>query len=158
MANNCFNRVSIYAKKEVLEWLDSKLDLSEEAIIEQFGNPEAENFIDKVGCKWISKSDNYFNDDTEYVWQFDSAWYPPSDLLKEMYRQLAGLDPEVFIQGEYEDEAYDPVGVLKIDKDGYRTSEHTPYVDQWEYEEENPDGYYWDDVIEPLLEELRDEI
>ena len=158
MANNCYNIIHIYAKKPVLEWLDTKIEQSEEAIIEQFGNPEADNFIDKVGCKWIAKSDNYFNDDTEYVWHFDSAWYPPSDLLKEMYRQLAEMDPDTFIQGDYQDEGYDPVGVLKIDADGYRTAEHTPNIDQWEFEEENPDGYYFDEVIEPLLEELRDEI
>jgi len=118
-------------------------------IVDVFG-AEAENFIDKVGSKWVTKYDIYGQDETSYEFGLESAWYPPSDMLKEMHRQLVAIDPDIIFTARYWDEAYDPIGVLKITDAGqYLTLETEP-----ESEDEFEGEYYWDDVIDPAFRAL----
>ena len=153
MANVCKTIATIKAKKETLDWLDEKLSKGAEAIIEQFGSQRAENMIDRIGCKWIDPVD-LWGDESELVWNVDSAWYPPDVLLKNMFVQLRTIDPTATIEGTYEDEGFRPVGVFKIDEAGWDYLEADIDDDQWEWEEENPDGFFYDDVVQPVLEEL----
>jgi hypothetical protein len=159
MANICRTDVKIEGTPEAINYFvelyencnDGKYPNEGDTphIVDVFG-AEAENFIDKVGSKWVTKYDIYGQDETSYEFGLESAWYPPSDMLKEMHRQLVAIDPDIIFTARYWDEAYDPIGVLKITDAGqYLTLETEP-----ESEDEFEGEYYWDDVIDPAFRAL----
>ena len=164
MANICRTDIRIeaseYAIKSFIEKYegchDGKYPNKEEIphIVDVFG-ADAELFIDKVGSKWVTKYDVYYEGLTVFEFGLESAWYPPSDMLKEMYRQLVDRsDSDVIFTARYWDEAYDPIGVLKIVGEGEILSLETEPEPEDEYEGE----WYWDDVIDPEFERLEKEL
>jgi hypothetical protein len=36
----------------------------------------------------------------------ESAWYPPSDMILEIYKQIAEIDDEIKVSGKYWDEGH----------------------------------------------------
>jgi len=63
---------------------------------------------------------------------------------------LVAIDPDIIFTARYWDEAYSPIGVLKITDAGqYLTLETEP-----ESEDDFEGEYYWDDVIDPEFEQL----
>ena len=157
MANTNRTDVKITSTKEAIDFLwenfenmnDGKYPNEKDTphIADVFGANE-ELFIDKIGSKWITIYDYGANGDTEFEVNFESAWYPPSDMLKEMHRQLIAMDPDVTFTARYWDEAYSPIGVLKITDAGqYLTLEDNSL-------EEDDREYFWDDVIEPAFQAL----
>ena len=159
MANICRTEVKIQGTEDAIKYFVEKYENCNSGkypnekdtphIIDVFG-AEAENFIDRVGSKWVTKYDDYQTDDNTFEFSLESAWYPPSDMLKEMHRQLVTIDPDIIFTARYWDEAYDPIGVLKITDAGqYLTLETEP-----EPEDEFEGEYYWDDVIDPEFARL----
>jgi len=159
MANTCRTDVKIEGTPEAINYFVERYENCNDGkypnegdtphIVDVFG-AEAENFIDKVGSKWVTKYDIYGQDETSYEFGLESAWYPPSDMLKEMHRQLVTIDPDIIFTARYWDEAYDPIGVIKITDAGqYLTLETEP-----ESEDEFEGEYYWDDVIDPEFARL----
>lgn len=158
MANTCRTDVSINASKEAIKMFQEKLENCNDGrypneketphIVDVFG-ADAELFIDKVGSKWISLQEIYTDDEESIEFSLESAWYPPSDMLKEMHRQLIEIDSNVTFTARYWDEGYEPIGVIKITKDGeYITRE----LDDLSVDDE-PE-FFWDDVIDPSFEQL----
>ena len=161
MANTCRTDVKIKGSKEAISYFkekyenchDGKYPNEEETphIVDVFG-ADAELFIDKVGSKWISQYEIFWDDETSYEFGLESAWYPPSDMLKEMHRQLIDIDPDIIFTARYWDEAYDPIGVIKITDAGqYLTLEDNSI-------EDDDREYFWDDVIEPTFERLEKQL
>lgn len=161
MANTNTTIIQITSTKEVIDFLWNTFENMNDGrypnekdtphIVDVFG-ADAELFIDKVGSKWINICDYYSDDDTEFVINFESAWYPPSDLLKEMHRQLVSMDSDVIFTARYWDEAYDPIGVIKITDSGQ-------YVTLDDYSLEYVDSeYFWDEVVEPAFEKLEKQL
>jgi len=159
MANICRTDVKIEGTPEAINYFVERYENCNDGkypnegdtphIVDVFG-AEAENFIDRVGSKWVTKYDIYGQDETSYEFGLESAWYPPSDMLKEMHRQLVAIDPDIIFTARYWDEAYDPIGVLNITDAGqYLTLETEP-----ESEDEFEGEYYWDDVIDPAFRAL----
>ena len=159
MANICRTDVKIEGTPEAINYFVERYENCNDGkypnegdtphIVDVFG-AEAENFIDRVGSKWVTKYDIYGQDETSYEFGLESAWYPPSDMLKEMHRQLVTIDPDIIFTARYWDEAYDPIGVIKITDAGqYLTIETEP-----EPEDEFEGEYYWDDVIDPAFRAL----
>ena len=154
MANTCRTDIKIKGSNEAISYFkekyeschDGKYPNEEETphIADVFG-ADAELFIDKVGSKWITQYEIFWDDETSYEFGLESAWYPPSDMLKEMHRQLIAIDPDIIFTARYWDEAYDPIGVIKITNAGqYLTLENNS-------REEDDREYFWDDVIEPAF-------
>jgi hypothetical protein len=161
MANICRTDVKIQGSKEAILYFkekyeschDGKYPNEEEIphIVDVFG-ADAELFIDKVGSKWITQYEIYYDDETSYEFGLESANYPPSDMLKEMHRQLVAIDPDIIFTARYWDEAYDPIGVIKITDAGQ-------YLELEDYSlEEDGQEYFWDDVIEPAFEKLEEQL
>ena len=159
MANICRTEVKIQGTEDAIKYFVSRYENCNDKeypntqdtphIVDVFG-AKAENFIDKVGSKWVKKYDDYQSDGNTFEFSLESAWYPPSDMLKEMHRQLVTIDPDIIFTARYWDEAYDPIGVLKITDAGqYLTLETEP-----EPEDEFEGEYYWDDVIDPEFARL----
>tara|TARA_R110000782_G_scaffold187044_1_gene277259 strand:- start:61 stop:555 length:495 start_codon:yes stop_codon:yes gene_type:complete len=157
MANTNRTDVTIKGSKEAIKYFQEKYDdcvdgkyPAEEGqthIIDAFG-AEAELLIDRIGSKWISKFEVFVDDENEFEFAMESAWYPPSDMLKEMHHQLAAIDPDIKFTARYWDEEYDPIGVLKITDAGqYLTLEDNSI-------EDDDREYFWDDVIEPAFQVL----
>ena len=161
MANTNRTDVKIKASKEVIDFLYEKFENMNDGkypnekdtphIADVFG-AKAELYIDKIGSKWIKIYDYSANRDTEFEVSFESAWYPPSDLLKEMHCQLVAMDPEVIFTARYWDEAYDPIGVLKITRSGIYLTEEDNSI------EEDDREYFWDDVIDPAFISLEEKL
>jgi len=162
MANACRTDVKIQGSKEAISFFkekyeschDGKYPNEEDAphIVDVFG-ADAELFIDKVGSKWITQYEIFWDDETSYEFGLESANYPPSDMLKEMHRQLVAIDPDIIFTARYWDEAYDPIGVLKITDAGQ-------YLELETIIDEDEDGYeyFWDDIIEPEFERLEEKL
>ena len=83
--------------------------------LDEFG-ADAELFIDKVGSKWVQIWDEgiYHSSDNKCEIYLDTASYPPSDMILEIYRQMAEIDDEIKVSGKYWDEAYNPIGVFEV--------------------------------------------
>lgn len=118
-------------------------------IVDEFG-ADAELFIDKVGSKWVEIFDEgyYHSNDNRCEVYLDSAWYPPSDMILEIYRQMATIDSEIKVSGKYWDEAYQPIGVFEVFKGQIITEEI-------EIDEDEDQEYFWDDIIEPAFDKLQ---
>ena len=158
MANTCRTDVSINASKEAIKIFQTKLENCNDGrypneketphIVDVFG-ADAELFIDKVGSKWISLQEIYTDDEECIEFSLESAWYPPSDMLKEMHRQLIEIDSNTTFTARYWDEGYEPIGVIKITKESeYLTSELN------DLSVEDEPEYFWDDIIVPEFEKL----
>ena len=161
MANINTTLLRVVASKEAIDFLYEKFENMNDGkypnekdtphIVDVFG-ADAELFIDKVGSKWITIQDYYANSDTEFGVNFESAWYPPSDLLKEMHRQLVAIDPDVIFTARYWDETYSPIGVLKITDAGqYLTLEDDSL-------EDDDEEYFWDRMIDPAFGMLEEQL
>jgi hypothetical protein len=163
MANTCRTDIKIQGSKEVIQYFKEKYESCHDGkypneeniphIVDVFG-ADAELFIDKVGSKWVKQFEIYYDDENSYEFGLESAWYPPSDMLKEMHRQLVAIDPDIIFTARYWDEVYDPIGVLKITNNGqYLTLEMIP-----EPEDEFEGEYYWDEIIDPTFETLEKQL
>ena len=161
MANTCRTDVKIQGSKEAILYFKEKYESCHDGkypneeenphIVDVFG-ADAELFIDKVGSKWITQYEIFWDDETSYEFGLESANYPPSDMLKEMHRQLVAIDPDIIFTARYWDEAYDPIGVIKITDAGQ-------YLELEDYSlEEDDQEYFWDDVIEPAFERLEKQL
>jgi len=161
MANTCRTDVKIQGSKEAILYFKEKYESCHDGkypneeenphIVDVFG-ADAELFIDKVGSKWITQYEIFWDDETSYEFGLESANYPPSDMLKEMHRQLVAIDPDIIFTTRYWDEAYDPIGVIKITDAGQ-------YLELEDYSlEEDDQEYFWDDVIEPAFERLEKQL
>jgi hypothetical protein len=152
MANNLKSMIEVHGNEDVVKKLDEILEGVEYGHIASFAKGFYDNVemsedggvmntwsIDNLGSKWT-----YLEDiQGDGAFSIESAWYPPLDFFKHLYRMLVEIDPEVFIEVMYEDEGYDPIGavVIKKDKDG------TPCIWQEEDDEmEDPtEDMDWDD-------------
>lgn len=153
MANYLKSMIEVHGNEDVVKKVDELLEGVEYSDVTSF----AKNFynevemgesgegvlntwsVDNLGSKWT-----YLYDiQGDGAFSIESAWYPPIKFFIHLYNILVELDPEVFIEVMYEDEAYDPIGavVIKKDKDG------TPCIWQEEDDEmEDPTvDMDWDD-------------
>ncbi|MCP4802669.1 MAG: hypothetical protein GY891_07375 [Bacteroidetes bacterium] len=148
MANICTNRIYFYADQSAIDWFEKTVnDLDDEGFIEQFGSEGPHN-IERIGCKWITKDDWDRPDETTYYLGFESAWYPPDTMIKNMVAQLQKHDESAYADGRYWDEAFDPIGIFQCNgPDTWYSDEASVDVD-WENE------MYWDEEVEPAFDEL----
>ena len=130
-------------------------------IADEFG-ADAELFIDKVGSKWIQIWDEgyYRSSDNRCEIYLDTAWYPPSDMILEIYRQMAEIDYEIKVSGKYWDEAYNPIGVFEVYYGQIISEEHHDLDEaEWdemvEEENEDYDRNFWEEVIDPVFTHLQ---
>ena len=153
MANYLKSMIEVHGNEEVVKKVDELLEGVEYSDVTSF----AKNFynevemgesgegvlntwsVDNLGSKWT-----YLYDiQGDGAFSIESAWYSPIKFFIHLYNILVELDPEVFIEVMYEDEAYNPIGavVIKKDKDG------TPCIWQEEDDEmEDPTvDMDWDD-------------
>ncbi len=111
------------------------------------------------------------HDDTEgsseVVFELESAWYPPSDMILEMYRQVVEFneeaDEEVRVFGSYWDEGYQPIGVFEVYY-GQIIEEQHHGLDEVEWEEEiegedaDYDRNFWEEVVDPAFTVLQEKL
>ena len=184
MANTCRTKITIQASREAIQDFVDRLEKCVDGsypnsendkphIIDEFG-AKAELLIDRIGSKWVQMYDGYDSgisehDDTEgsseVVFELESAWYPPSDMILEMYRQVVKFDEEadkeVRVFGSYWDEAYNPIGVFEVYYGQIIEEEHHDLDEsEWDekVEEEGESEYdrnFWDEEVDPAFEMLQ---
>ena len=163
MANICRTKIIIKSTPSAVSDFATRFDNCDDGkyppdpgishIVDEFGW-DAELFIDRVGSKWVTKYDggiSYYGgeSDDEVTLNLESAWYSPSDMIKEIYRQFTLIYPETRIYGEYWDEGYAPIGVFELYNGIIIEEEQVVENEETEME------YFWGDVIEPTFESLR---
>lgn len=185
MANICTTQVDFYASPNAIEWLDQeiekikKADNVTDAFAESFKTesdlqPDGtiSNIIDTIGAKWITISDWGRIDDTQYYLNLETAWHYPKDLMERIAEKLQKMTEEsgeeftnpndetnAMGKGRYWDETFDPIGVfVSYGVGNTDEAESSIDEDQFDWEEENPEGFFWDEVIEPEFESLENEI
>jgi hypothetical protein len=135
-------------------------------IADEFG-ADAELFIDKVGSKWIQIWDEgyYRSSDNRHVAVYlDTAWYPPSDMILEIYRQMAEIDDEIKVSGKYWDEGYQPIGVFEVYY-GQIIKEENHDLDESEWDEDREgegeqeyDRNFWEEEVDPAFDKLQEKL
>jgi hypothetical protein len=180
MANTCRTDIIIKASKKAIENFADRFDKCVDGaypntendsphIIDEFG-AKAELLIDRIGSKWVSIWDggiSYYNDtegSSEVHFSLDSAWYPPSDMILEIFRQMEEIDgvgEDVRVYGSYWDEGYNPIGVFEV-YHGQIISEENHDLDWSEWEEKveaegesEYDRNFWEEEVEPAFEILQ---
>lgn len=106
--------------------------------------------IDRIGSKWVQIYDDgiYHSRANQCEFSLESAWYPPSDMILEMFRQLEEIDPEVKMYGKYWDEGYKPIGMFEV--------YYGIIIDVEEELDVDEDmEYFWDEVVEPAFDGLQ---
>ena len=180
MANTCRTNIVIKASKKAIDNFVERFDKCVDGIypntendsphiIDEFG-AKAELLIDRIGAKWVSIWDGGINyhDDTEGSSEvhlaLESAWYPPSDMILEMFRQMEEIDgvgEGVRVYGSYWDEGYQPIGVFEVYY-GAIISEENNDLDESEWEgkveeegESEYDRNFWEEEVDPAFEDLK---
>ena len=148
MANTCTNRITFYANQSTIDWFEKLIqDFTDQDFIDQFRS-EGEHNIDRIGCKWIMKDDWYRDDDTSYMLGFESAWYPPDIMIKNIVGQLQEYDKTAYAEVRYWAEGFDQIGIFQCDGPDHFISAETSVDVDWDNE------MFWDDELEPAFEEL----
>ena len=187
MANTCRTKITIQASREAIQDFVDRLEKCVDGsypnsendkphIIDEFG-AKAELLIDRIGSKWVQMYDGYDSgisehDDTEgsseVVFELESAWYPPSDMILEMYRQVVEsneeADEEVRVFGSYWDEGYQPIGVFEVYY-GQIIEEQDHDLDESEWDdvieaegEQEYDRNFWEEVVDPSFTVLQEKL
>ena len=187
MANTCRTKITIQASREAIQDFVDRLEKCVDGsypnsendkphIIDEFG-AKAELLIDRIGSKWVQMYDGYDSgisehDDTEgsseVVFELESAWYPPSDMILEMYRQVVEsneeADEEVRVFGSYWDEGYQPIGVFEVYY-GQIIEEQDHDLDEYEWDDEieaegeqEYDRNFWEEVVDPAFTVLQEKL
>ena len=187
MANTCRTKITIQASREAIQDFVDRLEKCVDGsypnsendkphIIDEFG-AKAELLIDRIGSKWVQMYDGYDSgisehDDTEgsseVVFELESAWYPPSDMILEMYRQVVEsneeADEEVRVFGSYWDEGYQPIGVFEVYY-GQIIEEQDHDLDESEWDDEieaegeqEYDRNFWEEVVDPSFTVLQEKL
>jgi hypothetical protein len=168
MANTVTNIVQIYANDEAIDKINERFEVAggygdmvsfakafydePEIIIDRNGE-EGVSFnwsLDNMGAKWV-----YIENDIDMDrWNISSANYYPHEFLKRLFELVVAIDPEAYIVNKYNDETYDPTGVVVYKKDSegnfswyeYEESKEDPTNDMdWEddaYEDERENFIY----------------
>jgi len=149
MANNCVTQINLYANESTMDWFEKLVKTyTVEDFIGQFGTQDAENMIDKIGSKWLILTDHYRVDQHEYYAAFESAWYPPDTLIKNIVAQLQENNEGAYADGRYWDENFSPIGIFQCNgPDSWESAEDDIDVD-WDNE------YFWDEEVEPAFNNL----
>ena len=172
MANS--NRTEIYIESLSKEAIDNFVERFEKChsgpypnqeenphIADEFG-ADAELFIDKVGSKWIQIWDEgiYHSSDNRCEIYLDTAWYPPSDMILEIYRQMAEIDDEIKVSGKFWDEGYVPIGVFEVYYGEIIEEQQSLDEDEWEEEIELKDyeRNFWEEVVDPAFTVLQEKL
>jgi hypothetical protein len=141
----------VQGSHEVMKWMnDNWVNKSESFLIETIGYSGSDS-VEKLNHNVIS--------DQEFWVSCESEDFVPQQLLETLEDYLIkNVDPYVMIQGEYWEEQNTLVGVFYINEMGWEYEEG--YVDENsdEWEENNPDGFYYDEVIRPMIDELKNDL
>jgi len=183
MANICRTEIKIQAPTDAVQnivdrlegCVDGKYPNTENDkphLIDEFG-AKADDLIDRIGSKWVYRYTGHGEDGiseygtiddkdgfSELVFELESAWYPPSDMILEIYRQvveLSGDEESVRVFGSHWDEGYSPIGVFEIYY-GQIIQEENHDLDwsEWDekVEEEGESDYdrnFWDEEVDPAF-------
>jgi|LauGreDrversion4_2_1035121.scaffolds.fasta_scaffold1130788_1 hypothetical protein len=141
----------VQGSHEVMKWMnDNWVNKSESFLVETIGYSGSDS-VEKLNHNVIS--------DNEFWVSCESKDFVPQQLLETLEDYLIrNVDPNVMIQGEYWEEQETLVGVFYINEMGWEYEEG--YVDENsdEWEENNPDGFYYDEVIRPMIDELKNDL
>ena len=165
MANYLNSIIEVHANEEAIKYIDGLLDDTKTGDITSFAQAFYDNVevaesggvmnnwsYDNLGSKWTYLED--IRDNGSFT--LTSAWYPPAKFFIHLYKMLVEIDSDVFIEVVYEDEGYDPIGVIVIKKDG----DGTPciWVEEDEMEDPTIDMDWEDEEYDEVQMEFMDSI
>lgn len=160
MANICSNEVSFYASDDALNWLAGEL----KALMEIMDYRERCQKVEDLFSGVDSYGDTSLGSKYVYIYnydlldqylniEFESAWHCPATMIEtitKMLQERSGDFP-VVSDGRYWEEGVGFAGIFKCDKDGFRSAETD--IDT-EYDEEDEDFDFHEDILEPAFADL----
>ena len=84
-----------------------------------------DDYIDKLGAKWVSFEDIDF-DDLEINLNITSAWSPAHGLFARIYDHVSEMDPDASLLIDWEDEGMNFIGAASYNKFGDDCDEYEP--------------------------------
>lgn len=163
MANVCTTDITFNSNEEGINWLENQIEILRETkyedrvekFFELFKSPGIEDYVEAMGSKWVDFGSNWERDGDEcYILQTESAWNYPDQMIKNIVAKLLEFDDTSNATGRYWDETYSPIGIFECNSTGLQSAETNITEDQEEWEEENPDGYFFEEVVERAFYDL----
>ena len=113
------------------------------------------NAIGYEGSDTYEKNNHNFISDDEFWISIDADDFVPQQFLEHLQEYLNENKGKVtFTSGRYWTEDYSMIGVFYINEGGWEFEEQYTDWDMESWEEENPDGFFYDEVVEPEFEEM----
>jgi hypothetical protein len=136
---------------EVMKWMnDNWVNKSENELVETIGYNGSDS-VEKMNHNVVS--------DREFWVSCESEDFVPQMLLEHFYDYIKdNVESNVLIEGEYWDEETTLVGAFYINEGGWEAEEAYTDEDSDEWGENNPDGFYYDEVIRPVIDELKNQL
>jgi hypothetical protein len=136
---------------EVMKWMnDNWVNKSENELVETIGYNGGDS-VEKMNHNVVS--------DQEFWVSCESEDFVPQMLLEHLYDYLKeNVESNVLIEGEFWEEESTLVGVFYINEGGWEAEEAYTDEDFDEWEENNPEGFYYDEVIRPVVDELKNQL
>lgn len=171
MANHVYTTINITGNKEVMEKLEEiKIKVEENnndnylALAKGFFDDVKNEygwFGDNIGAKWCYHDEFFVDMDSEFAEiRTTSAWYPPLELVKHIFKICSEVDPDCEVDGDYENESPSyPVGGFVVNKKGFREEENEEeieYPDEDDYE--IPEGEYHSEEYDIAMEEYYEKV
>lgn len=163
MANICTTTITFNSNEEGINWLESQIkDLRETKYEERvtkfrdlLGKPDVESYTDAMGAKWVDFGGIWEREGkNSYTLQTESAWYYPDGMIQNIVSKLSEFEPTSNASGRYWDETYSPIGIFECNSEGIKNDETSVEEDVEEWQEENPDGNFWDELVEIYFNDL----
>ena len=138
---------NIQGEMEALDFIASLWSSSDE--------PTINSAIGYEGSDTYEKNNHNFISDDEFWISIDADDFVPQQFLEHLQEYLNENYGQVnFTFGKYWTEDYSMIGVFYINEGGWEFEEQYTDWDMESWEEENPDGYFYDDVVIRELEEM----
>jgi len=164
MQNICTTDITFNSNEDGINWIVSQIQILRDTeynervtkFRELFGTPDSESYTEAMGSKWVDFGGNWErNGKDSYILQTESAWHYPDQMIKNIVDKLMEFEPNSNATGRYWDETYSPIGIFECNSTGIHYDETDVDDDFDEWQEENPDGNFWDEVVEVYFNDLQ---
>jgi hypothetical protein len=138
---------NIHGEMSALDFIASLWSNSDESTIN--------SSIGYEGSDTYEKNNHNFISDDEIWISIDADDFVPQQFLEHLHEFLNNNHGKVtFTFGKYWNEDYSMIGVFYINEGGWEFEEQYTDWDMESWEEENPDGFFHDDVVIREFEEM----
>ena len=135
--------------KETLKWFEQLwcgAENSAKGIDTVFGGDKVDSLSDRIGDAFMTRYDDWFEDD-HYYFSIHTRKYVPYELLHKIAAMVEAKDEDSFVNGRYWEESFGEIGTFEVSADSKEVCESSVDVDM-------SDDNYWDNQVEPAFKNI----